>query len=211
MFQIKLSTLFCKMKDDYSTSYTLLNRACADNDAKAWEELISFYKQYIYVIIRSLNIAKSDAEDVQQQVLVQLWKYLPTFDKEREGTKFRYWLSRVTRNQTINFIRKQKSYESKLNKAKDFNEVDKELPIAEIEEREKKEWELFISNKAMENIRSHFSDKAIEAFSLARKGLRPNEISEKVGVSTDSVYKYISRIKLKLIEEIKYLRESLDF
>jgi RNA polymerase sigma factor (sigma-70 family) len=199
------------MKDDYSTSYTLLNRACADNDAMAWEELISFYKQYIYVIIRSMNITKSDAEDVQQQVLVQLWKYLPSFDKDREGTKFRYWLSRVTRNQTINFIRKQKSYETKLNKAKNFNELEMDASPADIEAQEKKEWELFISNKAMDNIRTHFSDKAIEAFNLARKGMSPSDISQKIEVSTDSVYKYISRIKLKLIEEIKYLRQSLDF
>lgn len=201
------------MKDDYSTSYTLLNRACAENDAMAWEELIGFYKQYIYVIIRSMNITQSDAEDVQQQVLVQLWKYLPTFDKNRQGTKFRYWLSRVTRNQTINFIRKQKSYEKRIDQAKNFNEVDllKEATESEREEEDKKEWELFISNKAMDNIRSHFSDKALKAFSLARKGMPTNEIATEIKVSHDSVYKYISRIKLKLIEEIKHLRKELDF
>ncbi|WDE95360.1 sigma-70 family RNA polymerase sigma factor [Lentisphaera profundi] len=200
------------MKDDYSTSYTLLNRACSSNDSIAWDELIGLYKQYIYVIIRSMNISQADADDVQQQVLLQLWKYLPSFDKNREGTKFRYWLSRVTRNQAINFLRKQKSYESKLDKAKNHEEqggLDDISP--DLEERERKEWELFISNKAMDNIREHFSEKALSAFALTRKGLKPNEISSQIGVSADSVYKYVSRIKLKLIEEIKYLRAELDF
>ena len=96
------------MKETYSTSYTLLNKACNEADSHAWDQLIGFYRQYIYVIIRSLNIPPSDAEDVQQQILIQLWKYLPTFDKNREGTKFRYWLSRVARNQAISFIRKKK-------------------------------------------------------------------------------------------------------
>jgi len=37
------------------------------------------------------------------------------------------------------------------------------------------------------------------------------EISEQLEVKADSVYKYISRIKLKLVEEIKRLKEELDF
>ena len=196
------------MKETYSTSYTLLNRACQEGDSMAWEELIGFYRQYIYVIIRSLNISPSDAEDVQQQVLVQLWKYLPTFDKNRKGTKFRFWLSRVTRNQAIDFIRKKNAENRKIDKVieDNFNSFD-----PEIEELTRKEWEIFITNRAMDNIRPHFSEKALEAFSLSRKGMTVLQISDQIGVSQDSVYKYISRIKLKLIEEIKHLKRELDF
>jgi len=66
-------------------------------------------------------------------------------------------------------------------------------------------------NRAMDNIRPHFSEKALEAFSLSRKGMTVLQISDQIGVSQDSVYKYISRIKLKLIEEIKHLKRELDF
>ena len=200
------------MKDTYSTSYTLLNRACQEGDSMAWEELIGFYRQYIYVIIRSLNISPDDAEDVQQQVLVQLWKYLPSFDKNRKGAKFRFWLARVTRNQAINFLRKKQAENRKIDKAseEDLSDFD-QVCDPEIEELTRKEWEIFITNRAMDNIRPHFSEKALESFALSRKGMKAQEVSEKLGVSQDSVYKYMSRIKLKLIEEIKHLKNELDF
>ena len=81
----------------------------------------------------------------------------------------------------------------------------------EIDQIVSKEWELFLSNTALENVSKHFSPNALTAFEMFAKGMKVNEISEKLAVKADSIYKYISRIKVKLVEEIQSLQRELDF
>jgi RNA polymerase sigma factor (sigma-70 family) len=201
------------MNPTYSTRYTLLERAKQQSDSDAWEQLIGFYRKYIYVIIRSMGVSESDTDDVLQQVLVELWKYLPEYTYDPQKSKFRSWVARVTRNQVISFVRRQKSHMAKLDKAQSQAQENylSSINTPEIEEIVTREWELFISNTAMQNVSRHFSDKAIEAFSLFSQGMKVNQISEEISVKADSIYKYISRIKLKLVEEIQALQKELDF
>lgn len=201
------------MNQTYSTRYTLLERAKSQSDAKAWEELISFYRRYIYVIIRSMGVSESDTEDVLQQVLVELWKYLPDYKYDPKKSKFRSWVATVTRNQVINFVRKQQSHAKKLDKAQQESKESylNSINTPEVEEIATKEWELFLSNTALDNVSKHFSPKALQAFELFARGVKVNEISEKLEVKADSIYKYISRIKVKLVEEIQSLKQELDF
>ena len=51
------------MNEHYVTRYTLLQRAQDQDDSVAWQEFIDFYKNYIYVIIRSMGINHHDCED----------------------------------------------------------------------------------------------------------------------------------------------------
>jgi len=201
------------MNPGYSTRYTLLERAKNQSDSEAWEELIGFYRKYIYVIIRSMQVNATDCDDVLQLVLIELWKYLPEYQYDKEKSKFRFWVAKVTRNQVISYIRRQQSHAKKLDKAQaeaTLSYLDS-IKTPEIEEIVTREWKLFISNSAMQNIERHFSSQAIESFRLYSKGLKVNDIALKVDVKPDSVYKYISRIKLKLIEEINSLKNELDF
>ena len=198
------------MQPNYSTRYTLLDRAKNQSDSQAWEELIGFYRKYIYVIIRSMNVRPSDTEDVQQLVLMKLWQYLP--DYEYGTSKFRYWVAKVTRNQVITFIRRQKAHLKKLDKvqAESLNSYLETISRPEVEELATREWQLFISNAAMNNIKNHFSSQAIEAFELFSQGMKPKEIAEQLDIKADSIYKYVNRIKLRLIEEIQHLQKELD-
>ena len=110
-------------------------------------------------------------------------------------------------------MRRLKSYATKLDRAQ--AEVQENylssINTPEIEQIVTREWELFISNSAMQNVSRHFSDKAIEAFKLFSQGVSVTDISSRLDVKADSIYKYISRIKLKLIEEIQTLQKELDF
>ncbi|NQZ56263.1 MAG: sigma-70 family RNA polymerase sigma factor [Lentisphaeraceae bacterium] len=201
------------MTPTYSTRYTLLERAKNQSDSQAWGELIGFYRKYIYVIIHSMNINSSDYDDILQQVLVELWKYLPDYKYDADKSKFRFWVAKITRNQVISYIRKQQIHRKKLDKAQAENQLDylNSIKTPEIEKIVTREWELFITNSAMENIQRHFSSQAIEAFKLFSKGEKVNDIAKEISVKPDSVYKYIARIKLKLVEEIGHLKKELDF
>ena len=183
------------------------------SDPEAWEQLIGFYRNYIYVIIRSMGVNENDSEDVLQLTTVELWKYLPKYEYNSQKAKFRTWVAKVTRNQVISYIRRQKAYINKLDRADaELREgYLKTVHTLELDEIITEEWETFVANSAMQNISRHFSENALQAFGLFSQGVSVNEISEALGIKADSIYKYISRIKLKLIEEIQNFRQELDF
>lgn len=74
-----------------------------------------------------------------------------------------------------------------------------------------KEWELYLVDKALENVSKRFSGKAVDAFRLFTQGMTVNEISKKMNIPPISVYQYINRLKLRLIEEIQALKAEMDF
>lgn len=201
------------MNEPYITRQTLLQRAKDQDDSKAWEELIDFYKNYIYVIIRSMGIHHHDSEDILQKVSLRMWKGLPKYQYTPGKAKFRGWVSTVTKNAVLAFIDKRKKHAEKLERAEKENTLTylDSIRLPEIELIAEKEWQIFITTLALENISSHFSEAAIEAFKLYTKGLKVREISQELDIKEDSIYKYITRIKKRFINEIKRLKDESEF
>ncbi|MDD7983713.1 RNA polymerase sigma factor [Lentisphaera marina] len=200
------------MPKTYRTRHTLLDRIKNPNDADAWQEFMEFYKSYIYVIIRSMNIKADDADDILQQISLKLWKNLPQHQHDPEKGKFRAWVSTVSKNTVISFIKKQQVLTQKLDILQQKEEMDylQSIKAPEIEQIAQKEWEVFITNTALRKLEEYFTAKAIEAFKLHLQAIEAAEIANTLAVSRDSVYKYISRVKLRFIEEIQRLKEDLD-
>jgi RNA polymerase sigma factor (sigma-70 family) len=178
----------------------------------AWEELIQSYRPYIASIIRSMNVEHSAIDDVLQLVLLQLWSSLEDYQTQ-EGAKFRHWLATLTRRKVIDHIRHQVSQQKKIAGLALEKSLDPQsnMSPSEIEGWIESEWEKFTFSKAMEVIRSHFSDQALEAFRLLGKGCDVKEVAAKLGVKADSVYKYSARIKKRLSAEIQLIQQELDF
>ena len=197
----------------YQTRHTLLERIRDPHDADAWQEFMEFYQGYIYTIIRSMNIKPHDAEDILQQINIKLWKNLPDHMHLSEKGRFRAWVATVSKNTVISFIKKQQTRITKLEhyKKEDALHYLNSIKLPEIDNIAQKEWEVFLSNSALENISSKFTAQAIQAFELHIEGIGTAEIAKKIKVSRDSVYKYISRVKLRFIDEINYLKNELDF
>jgi RNA polymerase sigma factor (sigma-70 family) len=200
------------MASTYVTRHTLLERIRDPQDSEAWKEFIDFYKNYIYVIVRSMNINPHDADDILQQVTLKLWKNLPEHLHDPSKGRFRAWVSTVTKNTVISFIKKQKTHFKKLDQAKQIEATNylKDIKVPEIEKIAQVEWEIFITNTALENLEERFTEQAIQAFKMHVNGKSPEETSKDLGVSRDSVYKYISRVKVRFIDEITYLRQEMD-
>ena len=197
----------------FTTRLTLLQRAQTKTDSRAWKELLQVYQRYVYGIIQSMGIQGPDSDDVMQLVSLQLWKYLPQYKYNPDGAKFRSWVGRITHNQVLNYKRSRNTYQSKIDACKELEA--ETMPgtaiMPEVEKVIEGEWKTFITDTAFENISRHFSNKAMNAFQLQIQGKSVKEISEELEVKADSVYKYLSRIKVKLIEEVQRLREDYEF
>jgi len=197
----------------YGTSYTLLQQAQEGKNQQALEKLLNVYHNYIYVVIRNMGVVEQEAEEILQNVSVEIWKYLPDYVYTPGKSKFRSWIAKIARNQALMFLR-SKSVHTRNQKAIkghfEYIEGAKSSP-SEIDHIIEQQWQEFLLNLAIDGISKSFTPNALEAFRRFSSGQSVAKISAELGVSTDSVYKYISRIKKKLIDEMKARKRELDF
>ena len=196
------------MDNNWKTHQTLLDRAKDPNNEPAWEEFVLFYNDFIHVVLRQIKIVEEDIDDATQEILLKLWKYLKTFDKETHKVNFRTWLSKVIKNAAYDYLDKK----SRLKRADDslIGELD-EKKEAELDTWIITEWENYITQAALENLETIFSGVAIDVFKQALLGRSTEEIAEEFGITQASARTLRSRVRIRLVEEIKNIRTSQEF
>ena len=71
------------------TRHTLLQKLQSSaGDENNWDEFVSYYEGYIYVIIRNFKIDIEDSEDLLQEVLIKVWKSLPSYNYDKDKCRF---------------------------------------------------------------------------------------------------------------------------
>ncbi len=189
----------------------MLQKVSNQNDESAWKEFVFYYEKYIYLVCRSTNLDHHDAEEIVQQVLVKLWKKLPEFHYNR-NQRFRSWLCQVTRNCVMDHFRKIQQQQSRLEKAyaSQHWQYYKEDSLPDLEKIAEREWENYIVNMALRNLKNSVSEKMVEVFLAREDGVSAKEISIKMGIPVNTVYVYQKRMTTKLAEEIQQLCAQLD-
>ncbi|WP_372809164.1 RNA polymerase sigma factor [Pontiella sp.] len=187
-------------------------RAKNQDDHAAWEEFVSYYRDFIVMVLRKMNLYAVDIDDLTQDVLIKLWKSLPNHIYDKDRATFRTWLSQVIRNQMINHMRAvQRRDDRHAVVAKDETvgnfSTESEPEIEKIIQRE---WEVYVVKLALKNISSLFSEGAITAFTMSVDGKSTQQIAQHLGVKPNSVIKLKNRVKVRLAEEIQHLRNELE-
>ena len=192
--------------DKYLTRQTLLIRAQNQSDHEAWAEFIEVYKAFIYHILKRMNVKQADVDDLTQEILLRLWEKLDSYDASKG--RFRTWMSFVIRNLVLNSIQKNNTRAQKLNQlAEDPSQPInfKENSDSELKKTIEREWKLYISNMALENIRELFSTNALEVFERSLNGQKNPQIVEELQLTESTVKVLKHRVKNRYITEVKRL------
>jgi RNA polymerase sigma factor (sigma-70 family) len=89
------------------TSLSLLNRLkVARPDASDWNRLQDIYLPLIQRWLGRVPGLGDESADLAQEVLIVVFRAVPGFDRQREGS-FRAWLRQVTVNNIRNYRRKR--------------------------------------------------------------------------------------------------------
>ena len=202
--------IILRMTDQFQTRYTLLKRAKDPKDEAAWTEFFAYYKTFIYMLMRQMKVPQQDCDDLTQAVLLKVWKKLETFDPER--AKFRTWFSTLIRNTVINHwdsvSRRQKRIEK-------YGESTIEPPTGlpstpEFDAMFQREWEAYITNLAMSNIRPGCSKNALRVFELVMQEVPTSEIAIRLDLNPSTVSTLKGRVLEKLVREVRRLRSELE-
>jgi RNA polymerase sigma-70 factor (ECF subfamily) len=185
-------------------------RARNQDDQEAWLELADYYKPFIFGLFYRMNIPQSEHDDLCQDVLLRLWKHLSKYDSDR--AKFRTWFTVTAKNAIfthMSLIKKRKDRLSDYQEEILNNKYLVEGAENDFEELVQKEWEVYLTNRALKNLEGLFSGKAIDVFNRALKGENAEEIANALDIRSSSVYTLKNRVKDRLIEEIARLKTEV--
>ena len=197
------------MNKKYITRQTLLYKLIDSNDEHAWDEFVEYYEGYIYVVIRALGVNKEIAEDLLQDVLIKVWKSLPTYEYREGECTFRSWLTIVIRSTVYNFFRKKSTRNTSKNV--DYSQVNEANLTSEpeIHRIAEIEWKSYVANMAWINIKNEFTEKTVKIFEMSVEEENTELVGQAFSMSASSVRVYKSRVKKVLLREISRLNREL--
>jgi RNA polymerase sigma-70 factor (ECF subfamily) len=83
-----------------------LVHACKNGDATAFEELVRRYDSRLLRIAQHITHNREDAQDAVQEAFLKAFRKLSQF---QENSQFSTWLTRITVNESLMKLRKQRS------------------------------------------------------------------------------------------------------
>jgi RNA polymerase sigma-70 factor (ECF subfamily) len=153
-------------------------------------ELIHTHQSIIHKICFVYGKNKADQEDLQQEIILQLWKSFPSF---HENAAFSTWMYRVALNTAINQTRRPGLLLDTSSSPEIPYDPSNSYHLSE---------EIHILYKAISKLRK--IEKAIILLWLEEKSYE--EIAESIGISVKNVSVRLVRIRTKLAEIISKLQ-----
>ncbi len=196
------------MATEVRTRLTLIQRAKEPQNHEAWLEFVDYYRRFIGYVLQHMRVPENDIEDLSQEILVKLWKKLPEYEKRQ--AKFRTWLSSVIRNCAVSYFRATRQKNKLFTDAEDIERLTN-VKEAEIDRIVELEWKDHLTQLAMTRMEKAYHGKSIEVFLLSLAGHSTDEIKERLGLTTDSVYTLKNRMKKSFVQQVKQLIDELEF
>ncbi len=190
-----------------STSISLLERVKA-RDPEAWRRLIALYTPLIYGWCRQCGLQAEDAADIGQEVFSAVAGNRDSFHRDGPHASFRGWLWTITKNKVRDYFRRQKG------KALAEGGTEAHQWLAQVPEAEPDSTaagaapDNRLELRAVELARSGVEERTWRAFWLVTvEGQDPTTVAQSLGVTIQTVYGAIYRVRRKIRQELDGLIE----
>lgn len=180
----------------------LIQRLCR-HEENAFREIVEKYESLVYNACYNVLQNSMDAEDVAQEVFIEVYE---SINKFRNESKLSTWLYRISINKSLNYYRKHKwkSVTGSIDNYAGSNSKEKGI---EIEDRNADNSPFSIEYKERSLILQKALDSLPEnqriAFTLSKfEDLSYQQIAEIMNLSLSSVESLIHRAKLSLQKKL---------
>ncbi len=162
-------------------------------DQTAFSQLVEQHKSLVFNTCMGFVHNKENAEDITQDVFVKMWT---SIDRFKGDSKLSTWLYRITVNQSINYVKK--------NKVKNrFANIDDEKNSSEIKDKTNTNSEQKEHSKALKLALNLLPKRQKTAFVLSKyEDLSYKDISEIMELSISSVESLLHRAKKNLQKKL---------
>jgi RNA polymerase sigma-70 factor (ECF subfamily) len=191
------------------TNLTLIARMKDPVDQRAWQEFVGAYEPFLLRMLIRRGFMDADARDLVQQVFLGVCRSLDQWNSDGIEGSFRRWLSGVTRNTVLKFLRTKGRQPLNIG-GSDFLNQQLELPdsdvdVAKLQQEYDREIFLFVA----EQVRREFREQSWQAFwKTAVEGQDVARVAIEQGVERGAIYMSRSRIMARIRSRIAELGEQ---
>jgi RNA polymerase sigma-70 factor (ECF subfamily) len=191
---------------DSRTSPTLLGRLRdTPTDQAAWGEFVDRYSRKVYSWCRQRGLQRADAEDVTQNVLVDLARQMRTFEYRPSGS-FRAWLRLVTHRAWCDLLESRRAATAGSGDTGVLRVLESVEARDDLLRQLAEEYDRELLEEAMKRVQPRVEPQTWEAFRLtALERLSGAEAASRLGVAVTAVFKAKSRVQKMLQEELHQL------
>ena len=170
----------------------------------AWSEFVQIYQPVVQRFVRRHGLQYADAVEITQEVLSRVAKSIESWDANHQKSTFRGWLYRITRNITIDFLRKKKierqrmaSSDAGLSQVADMGNNDQSQEF-------EREFEKQVFYWAAEKLKPSFKPANWQAFWMSTiDGVPVIDVAKQLQMTPGNVYVARSRIMSRLSELVQ--------
>lgn len=189
------------MNESPKTRHSLIARLQDWEDAEAWAEFVQIYQPLIRTFVRRRGLQDADAADVAQAVLSRVSSAIANWNPDPAKGTFRAWLYRVTRNLTVDYLRRNRPLPGTDEKV-DLDQIP--APGHDDSRDFWLEYQRRLFNWAAAHVRPSFKPQNWEAFWLSTIEGRPvGEVAETLQIPKATVYVIRSRVMARISSVIR--------
>lgn len=185
---------------DHITQPSLLSQVRDPQNQQAWSQFERKYRDLLLCYATRRGLQPADAEDVRQQVMLNLSKYLRDFKYDGNRGRFRSYLGRMVRHAVAQHFAKRKEGEIPIDTRIQAALSDDDASRADAAWEE--EWTNHHYRMAMETICKQVEPRTASVFDRFVAGESAEKIAADAGMSVDAVQKIKQRMRDRLAKQI---------
>jgi RNA polymerase sigma-70 factor (ECF subfamily) len=188
------------------TRKSLLLRA-QTGEENAWKDLTDLYGPLIVGWLKRQRVATRDIDDLSQEILLSVVKYLPSFEHSGRPGAFRSWLRTIVCSRTIDYWRAIDAGTH----ASDAGDATAALqqvedPHSDLNRRWDEEHDRYVLGCLLDLVEEEFEPATLQAFRrLTLDGASGAEAAEELGLTVPAVYMAKSRVLKRIRQEAEGL------
>ena len=153
-----------------------------------FENWLNQYKALIFKVVRAYAFTAMDQDDLFQEIIIQVWRSVPTFRQESSVTT---WIYRISLNTAIKWVRKERKH----SQVETLDNAEHILQESGLKIDERLTW-LYEEIYKLDEIDRSITLLLLDNFSY-------KEMADILGISESNVGVKINRIKKYLISKSK--------
>lgn len=196
-----------------ATRTTLLERLKDWTDDSSWQEFFNIYSKLIRGVAIKSGLTEAEAQDVVQETMLAVAKYIPEFKYDRKVGSFKHWLLNMSRWRICDQFRRRENQATQMP-----NHVLAETKLQAILVDEKSvnfddfwesEWQKCVFDTAIKKVKTSLDSEKYQIFDfLINKHWAPEKVAKSFGVSLNQVYLAKHRITELIKKEVERLKTS---
>lgn len=193
------------------TRPSLLLRLRNPQDEQAWREFLELYEPLIERLARRRGLQHADARELVQEVLVAVTGAIDRWDSDKTKGSFRGWLWTITRNLTINLLKREGRHARGTGDS-DFLRLMNEQPDPDGENTAlfDLEYRRQLFRFAAEQVQDQFGESTWQAFWKTSVEQQPLiDVCGELGMSRGAIYVARSRVMARLRKQIEKLESEV--